>query len=178
MTPSTASPSVCAIAIELSRARWVVGILLPGSVKVTTRTITGGDTTKLLDLLSKTRAQLNHDFGEPVALTVCYEAGYDGFWLARLLKNHGIQVYVLDASSFLISRRGRRTKTDRIDVEAVTFTLRAYVAGDPSVCRVVEIPSPETEDAKRLSRERTQLAAERTRHVQSVVCFRSMGFAR
>ncbi|MGY6250693.1 IS110 family RNA-guided transposase [Bosea thiooxidans] len=50
----------------------------------------------------------------------------------------------------------------------MTFTLRAYVAGDSSVCRVVEIPTPEAEDAKRLSRERTRLASERTRHVNRI----------
>lgn len=75
---------------------------------------------------------------------------------------------MLDASSFLISRRGRRTKTDRIDVEAMAFTLRAYLAGDHGVCRVVTIPTPEAEDAKRISRERTRLASERTRHVNRI----------
>lgn len=57
---------------------------------------------------------------------------------------------------------GRRAKTYRVDV-AATFTLRAYVAGDPSVCRFVEIPTQEAEDAKRRSRERTRLASERSR---------------
>jgi len=75
---------------------------------------------------------------------------------------------VLDAWSFLISRRGRRTKTDRIDVEAMTFTLRAYLAGDPSVCRVVPVPTPKAEGAKRISRERTRLASERTGHVNRI----------
>jgi transposase len=111
---------------------------------------------------------LKKEFGEAVELKICFEAGYDGFWLARFLRDRGLDVFVLDASSFLISRRGRRTKTDRIDVEAMTFTLRAYLAGDPSVCRVVPIPSPEAEDAKRISRERTRLASERTRHVNRI----------
>jgi len=111
---------------------------------------------------------LSREFGQAVEIKVCFEAGYDGFWLARFLRDRGIDIYVLDASSFLISRRGRRTKTDRIDVEAMTFTLRAYLAGDPSVCRVVPVPTPEAEDAKRISRERTRLASERTRHVNRI----------
>jgi len=94
--------------------------------------------------------------------------GYDGFWLARFLKDQGIDVLVLDPSSFLVSRRGRRAKTDRIDVEAMAFKLRAYLNGDKSVFRTVAIPTPEAEDAKRISRERTWLVSERTRHVNRI----------
>ncbi|GLR61926.1 IS110 family transposase [Rhizobium indigoferae] len=97
-----------------------------------------------------------------------FEAGYDGFWLARFLLNSGIDTTVLDPSSFLVSRRGRRVKTDRIDVEAMVFTLKAYLLGDRSVCRPVWLPSIDEEDAKRLSRERTQLKKERTRHVNRI----------
>jgi transposase len=121
-----------------------------------------------MEHLNKIEARLTREFSQRVELKICYEAGYDGFWLARFLRNRGLDVYVLDASSFLISRRGRRTKTDRIDVETMAFTLRAYLAGDPGVCRIVEVPTPEAEDAKRLSRERTRLASERTRHVNRI----------
>ena len=121
-----------------------------------------------MEHLNRLEVRLSREFGQPVEIKVCFEAGFDGFWLARFLRDRGLDVYVLDASSFLISRRGRRTKTDRIDVEAMAFTLRAYLAGDRSVCRVVCIPTPEAEDAKRLSRERTRLASERTRHVNRI----------
>jgi transposase len=159
---------ICTVALELSRTRWVIGVLPPRSTKVTVGAITGGDTERLLEYLHKIQARLMREFGQTVELKICYEAGYDGFWLARLLRDRDLDVLVLDASSFLISRRGRRTKTDRIDVETMAFTLRAYLAGDPGVCRVVEIPTPEAEDAKRLSRERTRLASERTRHVNRI----------
>ncbi|WP_420406507.1 hypothetical protein [Hoeflea sp.] len=74
----------------------------------------------------------------------------------------------LDPSSFLVSRRGRRVKTDRIELEAVVFTLKAYTLGDKLACRPVHLPSVGEEDAKRLSRERTQLKKERTRHVNRI----------
>jgi len=135
---------------------------------VTIGAVPGGDTERLMAYLQKLQARLADEFGQAVDVKICYEAGYDGFWLARFLRARDLDVYVLDASSFLISRRGRRTKTDRIDVETMAFTLRAYLAGDPGVCRVVEIPTPEAEDAKRLSRERTRLASERTRHVNRI----------
>ncbi|MCF3934361.1 transposase [Acuticoccus sp. M5D2P5] len=159
---------ICTVAIELSRSRWVVGALPPDGTKVTVKAMGGGDTAQLMAHLNRIEAELESELGRPVELKICYEAGYDGFWLARFLRDRGLDVYVLDASSFLVSRRGRRTKTDRIDVEAMAFTLRAYLAGDHGVCRVVAIPTPEAEDAKRISRERTRLASERTRHVNRI----------
>lgn len=159
---------ICTVAIELSRSRWVVGALPPESTKVTVKTMGGGDTDRLMAHLNRIEAELESELGRPVELKICYEAGYDGFWLARFLRDRGLDVYVLDAASFLVSRRGRRMKTDRIDVEAMAFTLRAYLAGDQGVCRVVAIPTPEAEDAKRISRERTRLASERTRHVNRI----------
>jgi transposase len=165
---ATSSTQDCYIALELSRAKWLVGALLPGRSKITTTLVPGGDTAALLDVLTRLAARATRDSGAPVVLKACYEAGYDGFWLARFLISHGIETHVLDPASFLVSRRGRRAKTDRIDVEAMVLTLKAFLLGDRSVCRDVIIPSPEQEDAKRLSRERTQLAAEKTRHTNRI----------
>jgi transposase len=158
----------CYVALELSRAKWLVGALLPGRSKVATVLVPGGDTAGLLDVLGRLASRASREAGQAVPVKVCFEAGYDGFWLARFLLARGIETHVLDPASFLVSRRGRRAKTDRIDVEAMAFTLRAYLQGDRSVCRAVVIPSPEQEDAKRLSRERTQLAAEKTRHANRI----------
>ena len=158
----------CYVALELSRARWLIGALLPGRSKVTTTLVPGGDTAALLDVLTRLAARAARDRGAPVSLQVCYEAGYDGFWLARFLINQGIETHGLDPASFLVSRRGRRAKTDRIDVQAMVLTLKAFLLGDRSVCRDVIIPSPEQENAKRLSRERTQLAAEKTRPINRI----------
>ena len=65
-----------------------------------------------------------------MSIFACCEAGYDGFWLARLLNAKGVITLVLDPTSFLVMRRSRRAKTDRIDAEAMAYTLRAYVGGD------------------------------------------------
>jgi transposase len=165
---ATSSTQDCYVALELSRSKWLVGALLPGRSKITSTLVPGGDTAALLNILTRFAARAALYTGSPVALKVCYEAGYDGFWLARVLIGHGIETHVLDPASFLVSRRGRRVKTDRIDVEAMVLTLKAFLLGDRSVCRNVIIPSPEQEDARRLSRERTQLAAERTRHINRI----------
>ena len=168
MTSITSTAPRCYVALELSQAKWLVGVLLPGRAKVTLHAVRGGDAEGLAALLNKVAARASAEARQAVSISVCFEIGYDGFWLARFLLARGIDTYVLDASSFLVSRRGRRAKTDRIDVEAMAFTLKAYLAGDRSVCRTVEVPAPEAEDTKRLSRERTQLTRERTRHVNRI----------
>jgi transposase len=98
-----------------------------------------------------------------VEIVVCYEVGYDGFWLARLLSARGIRTIVFDPASFLRPRRGRVAKTDRLDAEEMTRILRAWLSGDASVARAVRIPSVEKEDAKRIARERKHLVEQRTR---------------
>ncbi len=72
---------------------------------------------------------------------------------------------VFDPASFLKPRRGRWAKTDRLDAEGMTRTLRSWLGGDSSVAREVRIPTVEEEDAKRLCRERKALVNERTRLV-------------
>ena len=168
MTATSHVDPRCYVALELSQAKWLVGALLPGRAKIILHTVRGGDAAGLVEVLDKVSARASNEAGTQVPLSVCYEIGYDGFWLARYLIDRGIDTHVLDSSSFRVSRRGRRAKTDRIDVEAMAVTLRAFMAGDKGACREVAIPEPEVEDAKRMSRERTQLARERTRHVNRI----------
>jgi transposase len=98
---------------------------------------------------------------------VCYEAGYDGFWLARSLAKAGIDCRVLDPASIQVNRRARRVKTDRID----SLALRALIAidrGERHVCAVVRVPTVEEEDARRSHRERQRLVRERTGHINRI----------
>jgi transposase len=94
----------------------------------------------------------------------CYEAGYDGFWLHRLLQAAGIPNFVFDAASIAVEQRSRRAKTDRIDGELMLRTLMAYLRGEPRVVRIVRVPSVAEEDARRASRERDRLVKEQTAH--------------
>src|SRR6266496_841598 len=50
-------------------------------------------------------------------IAVAFEAGRDGFWLARWLRARDIEVHVIHASSVAVSREHRRAKTDRLDTE-------------------------------------------------------------
>src|SRR5271166_5439613 len=90
-----------------------------------------------------------------------YEAGYGGFWLARWLKAHGIEVHVIQPSSVPVERKKRRAKSDNIDADLLLRTLLAWLRGEPRVCSMVPIPDETAEDARRPSREREELIRER-----------------
>lgn len=156
------------VSIELSKRNWLVASLTPGACKPSLRTIPAGDSAALLAHLRKLERKTGERIGERAVIRLCFEIGYDGFWLARLLRANEIDTYVLDPASFLVSRRGRRVKTDRIDAEAMIGILKAYLAGDKSVCRVVDVPTPEEEDARRVMRERGDLVHERTRIISRI----------
>jgi transposase len=84
------------------------------------------------------------------------------------LQSAGIESHVVDPASIATSRRRRRAKTDRIDGEALLRALLAYKRGEPRVCAMVKVPTPEEEDQRRLCRERKVLIAERVKHVNRI----------
>jgi transposase len=166
---SNYSPNTAVVvSIELSKRNWLVASLTPGAVKPSLRTIPAGNSAALVSHLRNLERKTGERIGEPAVIRLCFEIGYDGFWLARLLRANNIDTYVLDPASFLVSRRGRRVKTDRIDAEAMIGILKAYLAGDKSVCRVVDVPTPEQEDARRVMRERGDHVHERTRIISRI----------
>lgn len=86
----------------------------------------------------------------------------------RILEREGIESYVVDPASIATSRRRRRAKIDRIDGEALVRALLAYNRGEPRVCAMLRVPTPEEEDRRRLVRERKALTNERIRHVNRI----------
>jgi transposase len=151
------------VAFELSKAKWHLGIMMPGAEKMSRYRIDGGDLTALSGVLSRARTKAEH-LGKPVRVLSCYEAGLDGHWLHRWLIDHGIVNYEIDASSIEVNRRARRAKTDRIDLAQLMRSFLAYLRGEAGVCSMVRVPTPEDEDRKRRTRERERLLKERTGH--------------
>ena len=88
---------------------------------------------------------------------MAFEAGRDGFWLARWLRARGIEAYVIHATSIAVSREHQRAKTDRLDAELLKRAFIGWLRGEPNHCSMVPIPSLEEEDAKRPNRERESL---------------------
>src|ERR1700736_1789496 len=170
-TPSADSnnePVACYVAIELSKSGWLVGFLTPLSDKTGRYQVKAGDAQALLDLIERVHTRVARQLNRPVEVMSCYEAGYDGFWLHRVLEAHGIHNHVLDPASLQVNRRARRAKTDRIDVDRMLRALIQYLRGEPEACSVVQVPRVEEEDAKRLHRERKRLVAERVQHVNRI----------
>jgi transposase len=162
--PVAAEYGTVHVAFELSKNTWKVGILLPGSAKHSRYAIAGGDLAELTKLLALARERAERSSGKPVRLLSCYEAGYDGHWLHRWLMDQGVINYEIDPSSIEVSRRARRAKTDRIDLEKLMRTFLAHLRGEPRACSIVHVPSVEDEDRKRRNRERDRLKKERTAH--------------
>jgi hypothetical protein len=98
-------------------------------------------------------------------IAVAFEAGRDGFWLARWLKARGIEAHVIHASSVAVSREHRRAKTDRLDTELLKRAFVGWLRGERDHCKTAGIPTLREEDAKRPSRERESLVGEQSRLV-------------
>lgn len=158
----------CFVAIELSKSNWIVGVKTPLGGKTSRHQVKALDAEGLLALIERVRARVARELGRPVEVMSCYEAGYDGFWLHRVLEAHGIRNHVLDPASLQVNRRARQAKTDRIDAERMVGALIRHLRGEAEACSVVRVPSPAEEDAKRLHRERHRLIAERVQHVNRI----------
>ena len=154
--------------LELSKSKWVVTMNSPGSEKFSRHTVEGGNGGCLLGLLSRWRAKAEERYGVAIKTVVIQEAGLDGFWIHRLLLANGIESHVVDAGSIAVARRHRRAKTDSIDGETLLRTLMAWGRGERRVCSMVQAPSPEDEDRRRLTRERGTLVKERIQHTNRI----------
>ena len=80
---------------------------------------------ELLELIDKIRTRVRRELKRRVEFVSCFEAGYDGFWLHRLLEENGMRNYVIDAASLQVDRRARRVKTDNVDVTKLLRSLMA-----------------------------------------------------
>ena len=154
--------------LELSKARWLVTVSAPGSDKLSRHQVPGGDGQALLELLWRLQAAAARRTGAPVMIIVIQEAGLDGFWIHRLLVQNGITSHVVDPASIAVNRRHRRAKTDKIDGVKLLRTLMAWMRGERQVCTMVQPPSPEDEDRRRLARERARLLKERVQHTNRI----------
>ena len=142
--PITEHSGTIFIALELSQKNWVLTIHSPDRDGLSQPKLLGGDSAGLLRLISDLRERVRRKLGRMPAVVTCYEAGYDGFWLHRLLSAAGITNYIFDPASIAVEQRGRRAKTDRIDGKVLLRTLMAHVRGEPRLIALVELVNDET----------------------------------
>jgi transposase len=157
------STLVCVI--EMSGSSWLVAATVPGVDRRPLQKLPV-DPARLLAQVERWRQEAARAGRTITRTVVAYESGRDGFWLARLLQGHGIEVYVIHASSVAVSREQRRAKTDRLDTEMLMRALLGWLRREPGHCRMVAIPTVAQEDARR--REREGLVAERTRLTNTI----------
>jgi transposase len=148
--------------IELSLTSWLVAGIVPGVDRQPLKKI-GIDESALLKLLHRWREEAEKAGHRIKRIAVAFEAGRDGFWLARWLRARDIEVDVIHASSVAVSREHRRAKTDRLDTELLKRAFLGWLRGERDHCKMVAIPTLEDEDAKRPNRERESLIGEQSR---------------
>ena len=152
------------VVVEMSEASWLVTGMVPGVDRQPLKKLEP-DPDALLRLVERWRSEAEKTGRTIERLVLAYEAGRDGFWLARWLRVRGIEVHVIHSTSVAVSREHRRAKTDRLDTAMLMRVFLGWLRGERGHCGMVAIPTLEEEDAKRPSRERESLVGERTRIV-------------
>jgi transposase len=150
--------------IEMSQSSWLVAGIVPGVERRPLKKL-AIDESALLKLLHRWREEAEKAGHRIKRIAVAFEAGRDGFWLARWLRTRDIEVHVMHASSVAVSREHRRAKTDRLDTELLKRAFLGWLRGERDHCKMVAIPTITAEDAKRPNRERESLVGEQSRIV-------------
>ena len=150
--------------IEMSLTSWLVGGILPGIERHPLKKL-DVDEEALLQLLHRWRDEAINAGRKITRIVLAFEAGRDGFWLARWLRARNIEAYVIHPNSVAVSREHRRAKTDRLDTELLKRVFLGWLRGESDHCSMAAIPTLGEEDARRPNRERENLLGERTRIV-------------
>jgi transposase len=148
--------------IEMSLSSWLVAGIVPGVERQPLKKL-AVDESALLKLLHRWREEAEKAGRRIERIAVAFEAGRDGFWLARWLMARSIEAHVIHAASVAVSREHRRAKTDRLDTELLKRAFLGWLRGERDHCKMVAIPSIKNEDAKRPNRERENLVSEQSR---------------
>src|SRR5438034_6214145 len=163
LTPLKPDGTLIAV-IEMSLSSWLVAGIVPGVERQPSKKLEA-DENALLKLLNRWREEAQKAGQGIERIAVAFEAGRDGFWLARWLRARDIEAHVIHASSVAVSREHRRDKTDRLDTELLKRSRLGWLRGERDHCKMVAIPTTKDEDAKRPNRERESLVGEQTRIV-------------
>jgi len=150
--------------IEMSQSSWLVTAIVPGVTREPLKQL--APEPDLLRRQLQRWGEQARKAGCPIKrVTVAFEAGRDGFWLARWLRAREVEAHVIHPTSVAVSREHRRAKTDRLDLRLLRRAFLGWLRGEAAHCRMAAVPSLQAEDARRPSRERETLAGETTRIV-------------
>jgi transposase len=181
---STPNSEFLAVALELASGKWKLALHDGKRMNATIRTVDHEEpAARLAEVLIEVERFKTKSALPPDLRTVfLYEAGQDGFWIARHLIALGYEALVCDPASLLVQRHARRAKTDRLDAIGLVNALRAWVTGEQGRMRVIRIPSVEDEAQRQLVRDRGELQKESMQHrdrirklLRTVGCWDSIG---
>lgn len=150
------------VVVEMSKSSWLVAGMIPGLDRQPLKKL-DPDPAALFNLIERWRCEGEKKRQQIDRIALAFEAGRDGFWLARWLRERGIEAHVIHSTSVAVTREHRRAKTDRLDTAMLMRVFLGWLRGERGHCRMVAIPTLQEEDAKRPSRERENLVGERTR---------------
>src|SRR6201995_3018952 len=102
--------------IEMSQSSWLIAGMLPGIERQPRKKLEPSPE-HLLTLLHSWRDEAVKAGRTITRIALAFEAGRDGFWLARWLAARRVEAHVNHPSSVAVSREHRRAKTDRLDTQ-------------------------------------------------------------
>src|ERR1700693_1323381 len=150
--------------VELSQSSWLGAGVLPGIERQPQKKLEPS-AERLLGLLHRWRDEAVRAGKKITRIALAFEAGRDGFWVARWLNVRGGEPHAIHPASVAVSREHRRAKTVRLDTELLKRGFLGWLRGERGHCSMARVPTSAEEDAKRPNRERECLVGERTRSV-------------
>jgi transposase len=149
------------MSMEISNKSWKL-CFSAGGKKKRRRDLLADEYHKLPEMIQEAKSKLGLAPGAEVVS--CHEAGLQGFWIHRFLEKCVVKSLVLDPSSIEVNRRRRRAKTDRLDVIKLMHMLIRHEGGETGMWSVINPPSVEAEDVRRMWRELGRVQKELTQH--------------
>src|SRR3979411_3155864 len=147
-SPSRLDPDGTLIAvIELSLSSWLVAGIVPVAARRPLKKL-AVDESALLKLLHRWREEAAKAGHRIKRIAVAFEAGRDGFWLARWLRARDIEAHVIHASSVAVSREHRRAKTDRLDTALLKRSFLGWLRGERGPCTRAIVPTHGEKECK------------------------------
>jgi transposase len=90
--------------VELSQSSWLVAGVLPG-IERQPRKKLEPSAERLLGLLHRWRDEAVRAGKKITRIALAFEAGRDGFWLARWLRARGVEAHVIHPSNQAVKKR-------------------------------------------------------------------------
>lgn len=162
----TPAELILAVSLELASAKWKIALHDGQRENAAIRTVDGAQPAQRLQevLAEIAKIKAKWELPDSIRVVALFEAGQDGFWIARALEGFGVEALICDPASLQVARHARRAKTDRLDAIALVNALRAWLGGKRDAMRVIRIPASEVEAQRHLVRDRGELQKESMQH--------------